>query len=129
MLESGVISEQRMAEIAARSHIGSMEEYERLYRLSLDDPDTFWSKEAENIDWFHRWLGGPPERSPRIEEGTGEIARRLAVPIHRINYVIRSRGIRPERRAGNARQGLLAAALAMALERCDGTPGTQTQPE
>jgi len=41
--------------IAARSHIGSMEEYERLYRLSLDDPDKFWSKEAENISWFHPW--------------------------------------------------------------------------
>jgi len=41
--------------IAARSHIGSMEEYQRLYRLSLDDPDTFWAKEAENLDWFHPW--------------------------------------------------------------------------
>ena len=42
-------------EIAARAHIGSMEEYERLYRLSLDDPETFWAKEAENISWFHPW--------------------------------------------------------------------------
>ncbi|MCP4572154.1 MAG: acetate--CoA ligase [bacterium] len=40
-------------EIAANSHIGSMEEYERLYRLSLDDPDAFWAREAENISWFH----------------------------------------------------------------------------
>ena len=32
-------------------------------------------------------------------------------------------------RAGNAQRGLLAAALAMALERCDGAPGTQNQPE
>ena len=32
-------------------------------------------------------------------------------------------------RAGNARRGLLAAALAMALERCDGAPAIQTQPE
>ncbi|RKZ11620.1 acetate--CoA ligase [bacterium] len=35
--------------------MGSMEEYERLYRLSLDDPETFWAKEAENITWFHKW--------------------------------------------------------------------------
>ena len=34
-------------DVAARSHIGSMEEYQRLYRLSLDDPETFWAKEAE----------------------------------------------------------------------------------
>ena len=40
-------------EVAATSHIGSMEEYERLYRLSLDDPETFWGKQAENISWFH----------------------------------------------------------------------------
>jgi len=32
-------------------------------------------------------------------------------------------------RAGNAQRGLLAAALAMALERCDGPPGIQNQPE
>jgi len=42
-------------EVAARSHIGSMEEYQRLYRLSLDDPESFWAKEAENITWFHKW--------------------------------------------------------------------------
>jgi len=32
-------------------------------------------------------------------------------------------------RAGNAQRGLLAAALAMALERCDGAPDNQNQPE
>jgi glutamate dehydrogenase/leucine dehydrogenase len=32
-------------------------------------------------------------------------------------------------RTGDARRGLLAAALGMALERCDGAPGTQSQPE
>jgi len=39
-------------DVAATSHIGSMEEYERLYRLSLDDPETFWGKQAETISWF-----------------------------------------------------------------------------
>jgi DNA-binding transcriptional MerR regulator len=33
----------------------------------------------------------------------GEIARRHNVPIHRVEYVIRSRGIQPVGRAGNAR--------------------------
>jgi acetyl-CoA synthetase len=41
------------AEVAATSHIGSMEEYQRLYRLSLDDPETFWGKQAETLTWFH----------------------------------------------------------------------------
>lgn len=33
----------------------------------------------------------------------GEIARRLGVPIHCIDYVIRARRIRPSGRAGNVR--------------------------
>lgn len=33
----------------------------------------------------------------------GEIARRLGVPLHRVEYVIRSRQISPTARAGNAR--------------------------
>jgi DNA-binding transcriptional MerR regulator len=33
----------------------------------------------------------------------GEIARRLGVPVHRVEYVVRSRNIRPGGRAGNCR--------------------------
>jgi hypothetical protein len=33
----------------------------------------------------------------------GEIARRLGQPVHRVEYVIRSRQIRPCGRAGNCR--------------------------
>ncbi|MDQ7006012.1 MAG: acetate--CoA ligase [Acidobacteriota bacterium] len=43
------------ADIAARAHIASMEEYQRLYRLSLDDPETFWGRQAEILDWFSPW--------------------------------------------------------------------------
>ncbi len=43
------------AHIAANAHLGSLEEYQRLYRLSLDDPETFWARQAERIDWFHPW--------------------------------------------------------------------------
>ena len=39
--------------IVAGAHIDSMAEYERLYRLSLDDPETFWGKQAERLTWFH----------------------------------------------------------------------------
>jgi len=40
-------------EIRAGAHIRSMEEYRRLYRLSLDDPEGFWRKQAEILTWFH----------------------------------------------------------------------------
>ncbi len=41
--------------IAARAHINSLEEYERLYRLSLDNPEWFWGEQAKILDWFHPW--------------------------------------------------------------------------
>ena len=33
----------------------------------------------------------------------GEIARRLSQPLHRVEYIIRARDLRPVGRAGNAR--------------------------
>ncbi len=42
-------------DIVSSAHVSSMEEYERLYRLSLDDPGAFWAKQAERLSWFHRW--------------------------------------------------------------------------
>ena len=41
--------------IAKKAHVSTMEEFQRLYRLSLDDPETFWSKQAERLTWFHPW--------------------------------------------------------------------------
>jgi acetyl-CoA synthetase len=45
------------ANLAERAHIKSMEEYERLYRESLDSPETFWRRESEALTWFE-----PPRR-------------------------------------------------------------------
>ena len=42
-------------QIRERAHIQSMEEYQRLYRLSLDNPEWFWGEQAKMIDWFHPW--------------------------------------------------------------------------
>ena len=41
--------------IARRAHLDSMEEYERLYRLSIDNPEWFWAEQAKTISWFHPW--------------------------------------------------------------------------
>lgn len=41
--------------IVEHAHINSMEEYNRLYRLSMDDSETFWAKQAERIHWFNKW--------------------------------------------------------------------------
>lgn len=43
-------------ELSRNAHIKSMEEYERLYRRSVEDPDAFWAKQAEeHIEWFKKW--------------------------------------------------------------------------
>jgi len=41
--------------IRSGSHLDSMEEYERLYRESLEDPEGFWAREAQTLDWFRPW--------------------------------------------------------------------------
>ncbi len=55
----------------------------------------------------------------------GEIARRLGVPVHRIKYIIRARGIQPSGRAGNCRVFIDAdvAYIAAELRRIDAEKG------
>ncbi|MGB7159018.1 MAG: acetate--CoA ligase [Tepidisphaeraceae bacterium] len=40
---------------AARAHVKSREEYDRMYRESIDDPESFWGRAAEPLHWFKRW--------------------------------------------------------------------------
>jgi acetyl-CoA synthetase len=41
-------------EIRENAHISGMEEYERLYRRSIENPEAFWREQAESyLDWFH----------------------------------------------------------------------------
>ena len=40
---------------SARAHIKSLEEYETLYKQSIDDPETFWAGVANDLHWFKRW--------------------------------------------------------------------------
>ena len=42
-------------QIRERAHIKTMEEYQRLYRLSLDNPEWFWGEQAKALTWFHPW--------------------------------------------------------------------------
>jgi len=43
------------AEFAAQANI-NQEQYQQMYRQSLDDPDTFWSEQAEEyLSWSKKW--------------------------------------------------------------------------
>ncbi|MBB5057499.1 acetyl-CoA synthetase [Granulicella aggregans] len=43
------------AEFAAKAHIGSLAEYEALYKKSVEEPDAFWADAASNLEWFAPW--------------------------------------------------------------------------
>jgi acetyl-CoA synthetase len=54
-----ILQEQRKfpppAEFSRHAHVKSMDEYERLYKESVDDPDKFWSCVASELHWFKKW--------------------------------------------------------------------------
>ena len=43
------------AEVSKRAHIHSMDEYKTLWRESIDSPETFWPKVANDLDWSKPW--------------------------------------------------------------------------
>ena len=43
------------AEFSAKAHIGSLAEYEALYKQSIEDPETFWAGVARELHWFKPW--------------------------------------------------------------------------
>jgi acetyl-CoA synthetase len=42
-------------EFSAKAHIKSLEEYEALYRQSIEDPEKFWAGVAAELYWFKPW--------------------------------------------------------------------------
>ena len=37
------------------AHINSIEEYNEIYKHSINNPEEFWSEQAERISWFKKW--------------------------------------------------------------------------
>src|SRR5690349_14251791 len=42
-------------DFSRKAHLNSWQEYERLYRKSIDDPERFWGEVAKNLHWFTKW--------------------------------------------------------------------------
>src|SRR4030066_1048354 len=43
-------------DFSRKAHISSMDEYEKIYKRSIDDPEGFWAEMAEkNLTWFKKW--------------------------------------------------------------------------
>ncbi len=43
------------ADFAKQAHIGSYEQYEKMYKESIEDPDRFWGEHASELHWFKKW--------------------------------------------------------------------------
>ncbi len=43
------------ADFAAQAHIGSMADYEQLCQRAQQDPEGFWSEQAQSLVWFAPW--------------------------------------------------------------------------
>ena len=42
-------------EFSATARISSMAVYDRLYKESIEQPETFWAREAEELAWHRKW--------------------------------------------------------------------------
>ncbi|MDD5126659.1 MAG: acetate--CoA ligase [Dehalococcoidales bacterium] len=41
--------------LSKSAYIKSMEEYKKIYKRSIDDPEAFWAEAANQLDWFKKW--------------------------------------------------------------------------
>src|SRR6266536_4123867 len=54
-----ILQEQRKFEcpehFRQQAHIKSLEDYERIYRESVEQPEKFWGRIADELHWFKKW--------------------------------------------------------------------------
>ena len=43
------------AEFSQKAHLKSLAEYEALYKESIEQPEKFWGRAAEDLHWFKKW--------------------------------------------------------------------------
>ncbi len=43
------------ASFSSSAHIKSFEQYEQMYRESIDNPEKFWGEKAAELYWFKKW--------------------------------------------------------------------------
>ena len=46
---------QPPADFAAKARVGSVEQYEAMYRRSVEQPEAFWAEAAGDLEWFAPW--------------------------------------------------------------------------
>ena len=63
---SSMMEEKRIfappKELAKKAYIKSMDEYKKIYKRSIDDPEGFWGEMAQQLDWYKKVEQGPGRR-------------------------------------------------------------------
>ena len=42
-------------EFSEKAHIKSLQEYDKIYRRSVDEPEAFWTEIAQQLHWYKKW--------------------------------------------------------------------------
>ena len=42
-------------EMSQNAYIKSLDEYQKIYQKSVEDPEAFWGEAAEQLDWYKKW--------------------------------------------------------------------------
>jgi acetyl-CoA synthetase len=42
-------------EFSSKAHIKSLDQYKKMYERSINDPESFWGEQAQNLEWFKKW--------------------------------------------------------------------------
>jgi acetyl-CoA synthetase len=64
------------ADFSQRARVGTLAEYEKLYRESVEAPDAFWGRMAnENLHWFQPWTRVQEQNFEHIGESTAPYTR------------------------------------------------------
>ncbi len=59
------------AAFSAQARLKSMEEYDRLYVRSIENPEEFWGDAAEELEWFKPWERVLDDSAPHARWFTG----------------------------------------------------------
>src|SRR3989339_1606719 len=42
-------------EFSRKSHIKNIQEYSKIYKKSIENPEAFWAEKALQLEWFKKW--------------------------------------------------------------------------
>ncbi|MEJ2738224.1 MAG: acetate--CoA ligase [Dehalococcoidia bacterium] len=56
---TSIMEEKRVfnpsSDISQKAFVKNLDEYKKLYKRSIEDPEGFWGEAAEQLDWYKKW--------------------------------------------------------------------------